>query len=53
MIRAAPQKQSEKERMKDRSIMAGLGLSCAMRANHEAAGQAGRNPAKKPVPESR
>jgi hypothetical protein len=53
MIRAAPQKQSEKERMKVSTILAGYGLSCSMRANHKAAGHAGRNPAKKPVPKSR
>ena len=53
IIRAAPQKQSEKDRMKDSSIQVEWGLSCAMRACHKAAGHAGSNPAKKPVPQSR
>jgi hypothetical protein len=36
--------------MKSSSILVGLGLSCAMRASLKAAGHAGTNPAKKPVP---
>jgi hypothetical protein len=53
MITAALQKQSEKETIKDSIILDARGPSCVMHASREPTGHAGRNPARKPAPNSK